>query len=216
MEKIDVFDEEFNPAEIKTLTIDEVHKKGLWHQTFACWIINPKENKIFLQLRGPKNRVGPNTFDASASGHLSSGEKPEDGFRELYEELGKNINIFDKVFLGIHRNIAILGLYLNREFCHIYMAKTTNNLSDFELQDGEVNGIFALDITDGIKLFSNQKKSVQIVGKIWNGKQYEDVVREISQEDFCLYNDRINISGYYLKMMIMAERFIQDKAPYRI
>ena len=32
MEKIDVFDEEFNPAEIKTLTIDEVHKKGLWHQ----------------------------------------------------------------------------------------------------------------------------------------------------------------------------------------
>ena len=37
--------------------------------------MNPKENKIFLQLQGPKNKVGPNTLDASANGHLSAHDR---------------------------------------------------------------------------------------------------------------------------------------------
>ena len=66
-------------------SIDNIHKLGLWHQTFACWVVNKENGVIYLQLRGSKNRIGANTFDASASGHLSSNEKPEDGFRELKE-----------------------------------------------------------------------------------------------------------------------------------
>ena len=216
MEEIDVFNEDFTPADFKSATIDVIHQKGLWHQTFACWLINPDENKIFFQLRGPKNKVGPNTLDASASGHLSSGENPEDGFRELYEELGVNIDISDKIFLGIHRNIAIQGAYLNREFCHVYMAKTAMKIDDFDLQLGEVSGVFSLNITEGIQLFSNKKTSVLIEGKIWDGEQYKLEKREVTQQNFCLYRDRIDISGYYLKIMIMAERYIQNKEPYRI
>ncbi len=216
MEKIDIFDEEFKPIEPKATTIDIVHQKGLWHQTFACWLINPQKNIIFLQLRGPKNRIGSNTFDASASGHLSSGEKPEDGFRELQEELGNNINITEKIFLGINRNVVIQGSYINREFCHVYIAKTTNEITDFELQVGEVAGIFILDITDGIQLFSNKKSSVCVVGKVWDGERYKNAKRNITQKDFCSYRDRVNISGYYLKVMIMAQRFIQNIEPYRI
>ena len=216
MEKIDVFNEDFTPSDLKSVTIDIIHQKGLWHQTFACWLINPEENKIFLQLRGPKNRVGPNTLDASASGHLSSGENPEDGIRELYEELGANIDISDKVFFGIYRNIAIQGAYLNREFCHVYMAKTATKIDGFDLQAGEVSGVFSLNISEGIKLFSNKKSSVLIEGKIWDGEQYKEEKREVTQQDFCLYRDRIDISGYYLKIMIMAERYIQNKEPYRI
>lgn len=216
MEQIDIFDEEFNAIEPFRTTIDVVHKQGLWHQTFACWLVNPKENKIFLQLRGPKNRIGPNTFDASASGHLSSGEKPIDGFREVEEELGKKLNLIDKTFLGINRNVVIQKTYINREFCHIYIAKTENNISDFDLQEGEVEGVFALDIADAINLFSDKVNSVQVEGKIWNGKNYKDESRSITKKDFCSYHDRVNISGYYLKVMIMAERYIKDQEPLRI
>lgn len=216
MENIDIFDEEFKVIEPKTTTIDVVHQQGLWHQTFACWLLNSEEKTIFLQLRGPKNRIGPNTFDASASGHLSSGERPIDGFREAEEELGKNLNLYDKTFLGINRNVIIQGTYINREFCHVYIAKTKNDLQDFELQDGEVTGVFALNIQDAINLFSDVKSSVSIKGRAWDGQSYKNEIREISKKDFCSYHDRINISGYYLKVMIMAERYIQNLAPYRI
>ena len=216
MEQIDVFDEEFNAIEPFTTTIDVVHKQGFWHQTFACWLVNPKENKIFFQLRGPKNRIGPNTFDASASGHLSSGEKPIDGFREVEEELGKDLNLVDRTFLGINRNVVIQGTYINREFCHVYIAKTEHNISDFDLQEGEVAGIFALDIADAVHLFSGEVNNIQIEGKIWDGKNYKNEFRSITKKDFCSYHDRVNISGYYLKVMMMAERYIQNQKPLRI
>ncbi len=216
MEQIDIFDEEFYPIEPKSTTIDIVHQKGLWHQTFACWLVNPKENTIYLQLRGPKNRIGPNTFDASASGHLSAGEAPIDGFRELEEELGNNLNLSEKIYLGINRNVIIQGSYINREFCHIYMAKTTANLSDFQLQNGEVSGIFKLDITQGIQLLSGNLESTEINGLIWNGQEYVIETKQIFATDFCSYHDRVHISGYYLKVLMMAERFIRNNPPYRI
>jgi len=216
MEQIDVFDEEFNAIEPFATTIDAVHQKGLWHQTFACWLVNPTTKKIFLQLRGPQNRIGPNTFDASASGHLASGEKPIDGFREAEEELGKNLNLFDKAFLGINRNVIIQGTYINREFCHVYIAKTKNNLSDFDLQEGEVAGIFEMDIQEGIKLFTDMIDNISISGKIWAGNQYQETSKTITKKDFCSYHDRVDISGYYLKVMMMAERYIKDQKPLRI
>lgn len=216
MEQIDIFDEEFRPLAPGKTTIDIVHQKGLWHQTFACWIVNPKEKIVFLQLRGLRNRIGPNTFDASASGHLSSGEEPIDGFREVTEELGNNIGLYDNVFLGINRNVIIQESYMNREFCHVYMAKTNNNLSDFKLESGEVAGLFKLNIKDGIQLFSDETPFVEITGIIWDGNSYKTETRHISKQNFCSYHDRVNISGYYLKVMIMLERYLQNHSPYRI
>ncbi len=216
MEKIDIFDEEFNAIEPFSTTIDVVHQKGLWHQTFACWIVNAKENKIFLQLRGPKNRIGPNTFDASASGHLSAGEKPIDGFREAEEELGKNLNLTDKTFLGINRNVIIQGSYINREFCHVYIAKTNSPLTDFGLQKGEVSGLFAMNIDEAIDLFAGAVEKVQIDGKVWQEGGYQNISRTVTTKDFCSYHDRVDISGYYLKVMMMAKRYIKGQKPLRI
>ncbi len=216
MEQIDIFDEELNPIEPKTTTIDVVHQQGLWHQTFACWLVNPDKNVLFLQLRGPKNRIGPNTFDASASGHLSAGENPIEGFREAEEELGKKLNLSDKEFLGINRNVIVQGAYVNREFCHVYIAKTKNDLSDFQLEEGEVAGLFKLDIQQGIKLFSDGVASVSVEGIVWEGSTYKTETRTITKRDFCSYHDRVDISGYYLKVMIMAERYLKGLSPYRI
>ncbi len=216
MEQIDIFDEEFHSIEPKSTTIDIVHQQGLWHQTFACWLINPSKNTIYLQLRGPKNRIGPNTFDASASGHLSAGEQPIDGFRELSEELGRNLNLSDKTYIGINRNVIIQGTYINREFCHIYLAKTTNELTDFQLQDGEVTGIFEMNIAKGIQLFAGDISSVEINGLIRSGNEFISQLRTVKSKDFCSYHDRVNISGYYLKVLLMSERFIQNNPPYRV
>ena len=112
--------------------------------------------------------------------------------------------------------MIIQDAYINHEFCHIYIAKTDNDLSDFDLQEGEVTGVFALDINKAILLFSDELESVQIEGKVWNDGQYQNTSRTLTKKDFCSYHDRVEISGYYLKVMIMAERYIQGQKALRI
>lgn len=212
MEELDIFDESFTPLPPFKASIDTVHKNGLWHQTVTCWLINPQSKLIFLQLRGPKNRVGPNTFDASGSGHLSSGETPDKGFREVDEELGSNLNLYDKTYLGFYRNIIMLPNYTNREFCHVYLAKTNADLATFELQQGEVSGIFSMDIFQGIQLFQGRRKTLGITGKIFNGHTYISQTRQISTADFCAFQERTSLCNYYLKVFLAAADFLKQPA----
>lgn len=184
MEHLDTFDAEMNPTGMAS--IDEVHAKGLWHQTFACWVFNPSAQVIYLQLRGSKNRVGANTFDASASGHLSAGEKPTDGFRELEEELGLTFNPNEATYLGIYKNIAHLQNYTNNEFCHIYVVATDKILDDFTLQDGEVDGLYELKIADTDNLLAG--KSIEVKSLHYT--------RVITAASLC-NADRRTMDGYY-------------------
>ena len=104
----------YNKKEPYHTTIDNIHKLGLWHQTFACWLVDKNEQIIYLQLRGPKNRVGANTFDATASGHLSHNEIPEDGFRELKELrlLKYSFSFLANNFLASANDFSPLAIFL--------------------------------------------------------------------------------------------------------
>lgn len=68
----------------------EVHKRGLWHETFHCWFLSKEDGRIFIhfQLRGPDKKNFANMLDITAAGHLSSDESVKDGVREIKEELG--------------------------------------------------------------------------------------------------------------------------------
>ena len=184
MEQIDFFDNHFN--HIGQTSIDDIHQKGLWHQTVACWLYNPLKKVIYLQLRGPKNRVGPNTFDASSSGHLSAGERKEDGFRELYEELGIKVDLDQVCYLGYFKNIAHFLNYINNEFCHIYIVPTQKTLTDFVLQKGEVSNVFELNITDADNLLNGQEINISS----------QNEKRKITIQNMCIYKERIE-NGYY-------------------
>lgn len=204
MENLDVFDELFTPLDPPSAPIDEVHKKGLWHQTFACWLVNPQKRSILLQLRGPRNRIDPGSLDASASGHLSAGEKPQDGFRELQEELGATIPAEDRFYLGNFRNIAVRGSYINHEFCHVFLARSEVSIGSLVLQDGEVNGVFEASIEAAIDLFAGKTTSVKAIGIEWNGKDYALAEKNISLQNMCNWRERCEVSRYYLKVMQAA------------
>ncbi len=192
MEQIDIFDETFQPLPNSPVTIDEVHQKGLWHQTFACWLVNKETGTVYLQLRGPKNRVGANTFDATASGHLAAGETPQDGFRELREEVG-DIPYDTPVYWGVNRSFFQKENYINREFCHVFIVPTAATLADFTPEAGEVSGLFACSVTDALDLFLNKREAITLTGL--------NETRAVSARDFCCYEDRVQTTGYYLKIM---------------
>ena len=184
MELIDVFNAQGEFLEVAT--IDDVHQKVLWHQTVAYWLFNPIKKEVYLQLRGPKNRVGANTFDATAGGHLSAGETKEQGIREVQEELGVLIQNKDVYYFKRFLNQAVLGMYRNNEFCHIYLVNTLYSLWDFSPEKGEVANIFALKIRD-IPAFL-RGSLVEICGK--------RETRQISIKEMCLSDKRI-ANKYY-------------------
>ena len=195
MEQIDYFDSDFNY--IGQTSIDDIHQRGLWHQTVAFWLYNADRKAVYLQLRGPKNRVGANTFDASAGGHLSATETKEDGFRELYEELGVKVGDVQAHYIGYFKNIIRLPNYINNEFCHIYVVRTNKTLNDFVLQEGEVTNLFELHIEHMDDLLAGDK--ITIHSKIG--------FKKITIQNMCAYQERIE-NGYYQKVFNKIKELI--------
>ncbi|HRI77041.1 MAG TPA: NUDIX domain-containing protein [Alphaproteobacteria bacterium] len=208
METIDVFDELYNPLNPPTASIDEVHRKGLWHQTFACWIFHPQRRTVLLQQRGPRNRIDPGSFDASASGHLSVGETPQQGFREVEEELGLFVPDEKRHYLGKFLNIATRGDYINREFCHIFLAESLATPDTLTLQRGEVSGIYAAPIDEAIALFSGDIKKFTAQGRAWDVNAYTKAVQDISIPLMCNWQERCGTLRYYLKVMQAAQSLL--------
>lgn len=205
IEKLDVFDEIYAPLDPPVASIDEVHQKGLWHQTFACWLVNPEKGTVILQLRGPKNKIDPGSYDASAGGHLAAGEKPDDGFRELKEEIGVEIPASDRVYLGMFRNIALRGSYINHEFCHVYLAKCELSIDKMVLEAGEVDAVFEVKIGDAIALFTGKAPEMPVRGVEWDGQKNRIIERKLTTRSMCNYRERCVVSNYYLKVMLAAQ-----------
>jgi 16S rRNA (adenine1518-N6/adenine1519-N6)-dimethyltransferase len=83
---IQVVDENDRP--LRGAPMDEVHKDGLLHRIVIVILKDP-EGRVLLQKRGPHVSTNPNTWDASAAGHVDEGEDYlTAALRELEEEVG--------------------------------------------------------------------------------------------------------------------------------
>ncbi len=201
-EILDIFDD--NMELIGKATREETHLKGHWHQTFHCWLISIEEGipYVLFQRRGPDKKLYPNTLDITAAGHLTSGEKPEDGLRELNEELGISVQYDNLVYLGIRCDVAIIGSVVNREFCHTYLLESNIPLISYKLQAEEVSGLVRMKIDDGLRLFSGEVRSVSVEGYQLDEKGERSEVRiDITKNDIIPRLDNL-----YMKILIMSER----------
>lgn len=208
-EYLDIFDD--NMKHLGSASRGEVHDKGLWHQTFHCWLIKRENGReyVLFQRRGPQKKVFPNTLDITAAGHLLVGETVEDGIRELNEELGLSKTYEDIIPLGIRHESAIIGAITNREFCHVFLLENNIPLDEYKLQPDEVTGIVQMEIHDGMKLFSGEVDAVPVSGfqVDENGIKHKIEI-SVSKGDIIP-----RIDGYYMKICIMAERYFQGN-PY--
>jgi isopentenyldiphosphate isomerase len=138
-ELLDYFDE--NQQFLGKTTRSEIHEKGLWHKTFHCWLIqwDNKRPYLLFQQRSWQKDTFPDKLDITVGGHILSGE--DQGLRELQEELGIEANWDELLFLGVRKDEAQIGNYLNREFCYTYFLESRQNLLDFKLQSEELSGL---------------------------------------------------------------------------
>lgn len=186
---------------------DEVHSKGLWHETFHCWIISRKNYvpMIHFQLRSADKKDFPDMLDISAAGHLLSDETTEDGIRELHEELGINISFNDLIYAGKIRDEIYLNHFTDREFAHVYIYVMPDGYEpSYQFQKEEVSGMMDIDLKSFESLWSGEVSAVQAEGQILRtDNQLQKTVQTFDKTRFVPHQDSyINQVIHHIKKVL--------------
>ncbi|SFF23530.1 NUDIX hydrolase [Spirosoma endophyticum] len=189
----------------------EVHKNGYWHKSFHCWIIytdSKGEDYILLQQRDPFVKSWPGKFDTSAAGHYMAGEGIEGGLRELKEELGIMVTEADLIPLGLRVCVNEFDpASLNYEFQDVYFLVDRRSLLDYSMALGEVAGLVAVPVQEGIALFTDELEKISAPGLRLNPNgAVEPTIFDIIKTDFVP-----SLDNFYLKIMILAERALRGE-----
>ncbi|SDW98139.1 Isopentenyldiphosphate isomerase [Marininema mesophilum] len=194
-EWMDELDENMNVVGTNTRT--EIHKQGLWHHTFHCWVIRrgvKGERKVLFQLRNKNKEAFPGKMDASAAGHLAAGELPYDGVRELREELGVLVERAELHFLGIVQWESEMSEgWMDREFCHLFLWETTLALEDFHPDQGEVAGLFETECSEMVDFLRKERGNLQATGFVYEGTRRQFEHRCLTKEEFCPFSEEYDL-----------------------
>ena len=202
MELLDIFDKDYNY--LGTCEKKEVHQKGLWHQVFACLFIDSKNNKVYLQYKfsGHNDVANLNKIDISVGGHLSAGEKIEDGIREIEEESGLIVKYKNLVPVGMRLiDKTINENYIIREFSYLHIYDSKFNLKELKSKDDEVLYFIEFDIDELIEYLTLKKD--KITGLTPQGD------KEFIKEDFI--KAYIEDDKFYLNYLLLAKRIINKE-----
>jgi isopentenyldiphosphate isomerase len=163
-EQLKIFDNYRN--QIGTATREEVHRLGLWHETFHCWFISQEEGTdyLYLQLRSQTKKDYPDLLDITAAGHLLANETVEDGVREIKEEIGIDISFEELIPIGIITYCAKIDNFIDKELAHTYLYKSEISFDDFTLQVEEVAGIVKVEFTHFEELWNGERDTIKVSG----------------------------------------------------
>jgi isopentenyldiphosphate isomerase len=154
-ELLDILDESGRSTG-EVLEKSEAHRLGLWHRCFHCWICGSDTAGpyLLLQRRAAAKDTWPGYLDITAAGHLSAGEKPLDGLREIEEELGLHVIPERLVPLGTIRIEQQLPTGYDREFHEVFLLHDDTPPENLRLQEEEVESIFRLNLDDVETLYA--------------------------------------------------------------
>ena len=154
-ELLDILDESGRPTG-EILAKSEVHRLGLWHRCFHCWICGSDAAGpyLLLQRRAATKDTWPGYLDITAAGHLSAGEETLDGLREIEEELGLQVNPERLVSLGTIRIEQQLPAGYDREIHEVFLLADDTPPERLSLQEEEVESVYRLALDDVESLYT--------------------------------------------------------------
>lgn len=141
MERLKVFDDRY--TYLKEESRATVHREGLWHETFHCWLVD--EQFVYIQKRSATKKDFPSLFDITAAGHILATETVADGIREIEEELGLAVALSQLSSKGVVQDTIELPGFLDREFANIFLYESSFAPSAFSLQQEEVASIHIVE-----------------------------------------------------------------------
>jgi isopentenyldiphosphate isomerase len=202
-ELFDIFDESMN--RIGTASRRETHAKGYWHQTFHCWIVSRGADGrplLLFQKRHPGKDTHPDKYDISCAGHLLAGETPEDGVRELEEELGLSVPFSSLFPIGVLPVEMRYKDVIDREWYHMFLYECDDPLERYRMQPDEVVGLVRIDAREALRLFAGETESVRARGvETRQGGRLEPSDRLLRITDFVPHGEL-----YYKRVLEAAIR----------
>ncbi|TYR80521.1 NUDIX hydrolase [Priestia megaterium] len=205
-ELIQIFNSE--KQKLGVATRKEVHQKGYWHEAFHCWFVSEEDRNfyIYFQKRSPLKKEYPNLFDITAAGHLLAHETVQDGVREIEEELGITLSFQDLIPLGELKYSIKKANYIDNEFAHVYVYKSTHTFEDFLLQEEEVSGIIKAKFDDFYRLWLGKLETLMINGfEINNSGQKQQVTKLVNKHHFAPHQP------FYYKYILEAIKQLLSK-----
>lgn len=188
---------------------DEVHAEGLWHQVFHCLIVRSgPEPTVVLQQRSVRVRSFPGKLDLSATGHLSAGERPVDGIRELAEELGVDVDPAQLVPLGARLLADDDGEGRNRERVHTFLLLDDRPLEEFRPDPSDVDAVVEVAIPDLLAILADPEAVAP--ARRWR-PGHRATATTVTVADLVPA-----IDGYWTVLAVMAQRLARGERPVAI
>ncbi len=204
-EILDIWDE--SGQHMGAATRKQVHLEGLWHRTFHCWIYIRDDQgvQLMFQKRHPDKDTFPDQLDITSAGHLLAGELPEDGVRELEEELGLVVPFEHLQEIGIIEDSTVGPGIIDNELCHVYAYPCSQPLEQYRLQADEVIGLFRIPLNAVEKLFAGEVTSIDAIGfnLLPDGSKQRETL-QVSASDFVPHEER-----YYQTVFAAVKRLCQ-------
>ncbi|ANS76872.1 hypothetical protein AWM70_21695 [Paenibacillus yonginensis] len=185
---------------IGSVSRQQAHAEGLWHQTFQCWVVDkhadPGNPGLLFQLRAEDKDTFPGKLDISCAGHLLAGETPEDGIRELEEELGIKAEFRDLRYCGmVAQESYISPAIIDREFNQVYLYESGLPLEKYFFQTSEISGLFFIGLAEYKALLNGECDYVEARDGVRHDRGLDRVYRSV--ERFGLEDFTPNSEAYY-------------------
>ncbi len=202
-ELVDILEPPMFYAGGKVKTREQAHDDGDWIGTFNLWIVTKDPvPSIVYQRRSLQKKWAPGLLDVAAGGHYTAGEKLADGLREVEEELGKHYKVDEIKYLGrsMFVSLDVKKRRLN-EVVEVYMTEDSGSLSDYKLQEEEVDALVICPVEDLLKVNREEGYSFETKGVGVDGRP---TILTVTKASF-----PVNWNDYHYKMAVLADRYFR-------
>lgn len=183
----------------------ESHKLAKWHRTVSFILVDSKQKLIYFQDKAKPSELSSEDFFVKLNGgHLLSGETPEQGLRELEEELGIKTNPENVIPIGVNQTAVDFSEdYKIREFVYYFIVDIEDVLSKVKFQDGEVSSVIYFDPEQALKLVLGGTK--EITGNVFNGETESPIA--LKSTAFKNFTD----DNLYLRIFLAVKRYFEGE-----
>lgn len=190
---------------------EEVHRLGHWHRTFHCLAVRTGPPARVILQRRHRSSAFPLLIDLTGSGHLTAGEEPEHGVRELEEEAGIMAEPGHLIPLGVHYLVDDGPDCLNREQIHVFLYPTDIPLVDLRPSGDEVHGLLEAPVDDLLALLDPDRPATTGIEAIEMAVGGSPRPVTVTMDDL-VPDNRL----YFIKVLIMAYRLAHGLTPLAV